>query len=167
MKYLYKAIAQSTSVWSNISSWVAYIIFILPVGLCTRAKGLQHHRRVRRYGQWEVICVFHKFVFQLVSAVWRRVKICPVPYTFRDVSHLWLPKTFAKYMQRGSLDHQQRTGWIKKLLSVYIAKQFGGQHQQPAFFQTTQEVCRRQHLTFKVSMRRTLRLSPTELSLAW
>lgn len=167
MKYLYKVIAQSTSVWSNISSWVAYIIFILPVGLCTRAKGFRHRRRVRRYGQWEVICVFHKFVFQLASAVWRRVKICPVPYTFRDVSHLWLPKTFAKYMQRGSLDHQQRTGWIRSCFQFTLQNSLGGSTSNLLFFQTTQEVCRRQHLTFKVSMRRTLRLSPTELSLAW
>lgn len=76
-----------------------------------------------------------------------------------------LPKTFAKYMymQRESLAHQQRTGRTKPLLSVYIAKQFWGQQQQPAFCKTTREISRRQRLTFRASTRRTLRLSPTEL----
>lgn len=107
---------------------------------------------------------FCKFVLQTASMVWRRVKICLMLHTLRDETCLLLPKTFAKHMQQGSLDHQQRTGWTEELLSAYVAKQFWGQQQQPAFFKTTQEISRRQRLTFTESMRRTLKLSsPAEV----
>lgn len=105
-------------------------------------------------------CLFCKLVFQIASAVRRKVKICHTLCSVRDETPLLLPKTFANICSKGHLGRKGQDE--RRAASAYIAKQFWGQQQQSAFFKTTQEISRRQHLTFTVTEKDT-EVSPTEV----
>lgn len=98
--------------------------------------------------------VFPMFAFPTDNVVWRRLKMPYARYVQRWNTS-FAPKDVQSVCRKSHLT-SSTGGDEEKLLSVYTAEQ----QQQAAVFNTTQEIARRQCLTFRVSMRRTLKLSP-------